>query len=88
VGSEGYAVRAKRECRALIEQLRRTLGPEPGETYFSIKSNPHDFGSYYEVVYYCESENPDSVRYALDAEAKLPREWDDIALAVLGLKVK
>ena len=56
VGSEGYAQRAPRECRAYIGQLRRLFGEEPDGARLSIKSNPHDFGTYFSAVCYFDGD--------------------------------
>lgn len=78
VGSEGYAERGKKECRALINQLKRMHGEPPENTSFSIKPCPHDFGTYYEVICYFESEDEKSVDYAYGCE-DLPEFWDEEA---------
>lgn len=52
VGREDYYDRARKECRAYIGLLRRTFGDEPDDASLSVKSNPHDFGTYLSVVCY------------------------------------
>jgi hypothetical protein len=79
VGSDDYFDRARRECRAYIHQLRRLLGDEPEGAQLSVKSNPHDFGSYLSVVCYYEPAQPASLDYAFRCEGKSPQEWDDQA---------
>jgi hypothetical protein len=76
--------RMKKECRALINQLRRMHGDEPEGASLRVKGNPHDFGTYYEVACYFDSELPQSVEYALKCE-DLPETWDDEARKELGL---
>jgi hypothetical protein len=83
VGSDDYYTRARRECTAYIEQLRRALGREPDGARLSIKSCPHDFGDYLEVVCHFESDKPDSVDYALRCESDGPPRWDGQALLEL-----
>jgi hypothetical protein len=77
VGSRDYdyADRAKRECRAYFHQLRRMFGEEPEGARLSIKSNPHDFGTYYSVVCYFESDSKPAIDYAYRCEAG-PESWD------------
>ena len=41
---------------------------------FAIKSFPHDFGTYREVVVYFDSEQEDPIAYTV--EANLPEKWD------------
>jgi len=57
-----------RRYKALLE----TRWPE---AQFAIKSFPHEFGTYREVVVYfdTEEENP----LAFEIEANLPRTWND-----------
>jgi hypothetical protein len=62
VGAADYHRKARRECVAFINQIRRELGPEPDGARLFIKSNPHDFGSYLEVC--CEYEVPQDNRSA------------------------
>jgi hypothetical protein len=76
VGSDGYHDRARRECRAYIGQLRRMFGDEPDGARLSVKSNPHDFGTYLSVVCYYDPAIRTSVDYAFRCEGKIPEEWD------------
>jgi hypothetical protein len=52
VGSDGYHDLARKECRAYIAQLRRVFGSEPEGAGLTVKSNPHDFGTYLSVICY------------------------------------
>jgi hypothetical protein len=79
VGSEGYARRAKAECAAFINQLRRVFGGEPDGARLRTKSNAHDYGTYFEVVCDYEEENQKALDYALKVEGETPQEWDDEA---------
>ena len=88
VGTDGYEYRAWHECRALIEQLRRMLGPEPPGSRLYIKSNPHDFGSYYSANFAYAGEDQASRAYAERLERELPTEWDEDAKSYLGEKLR
>lgn len=79
VGREDYHPRARRECRAYVHQLRRMFGEEPDGARLSVKSNPHDFGSYLSVVCYFDADNKTAVDYAYCCAAKGPQEWDEAA---------
>ncbi len=79
VGADGYWERARRECRAWIAQLRRTLGEEPDGARLAVKSNPHDFGTYLSVVCHFDDTLPASVDYAFRCEGEAPNEWDEEA---------
>jgi hypothetical protein len=83
VGSKSYDYydRARREARALINQLRRAFGPEPPGASLSLKSHPHDFGSYLTVVCYYEQQDPLAADYARRCDEQCPREWDEQARA-------
>jgi hypothetical protein len=76
LGPHYDATKARRECSAFVEQLRRVFGPEPEGARFRITSNPHDFGSYYDVVVVFDDENPEAVAYAFKVEGATPESWD------------
>jgi hypothetical protein len=83
VGRDDYTERARRECRALIQQLRRIFGPEPPGCRLYIKRNPHDFGTYLSVNCSFDPQDEASVAYAYRCEAELPSQWDQQARAQL-----
>lgn len=81
VGMPGYdPVRAKLEARTFADQLTRMF-PE-GD--FRVASCPHDFGNYFEVRGYYESDTP-SEEAAYKAEANAPARWDRESKEALGL---
>lgn len=68
----------KAECRRFLDLIRKKLGPEPEGAMLGIKSNPHDFGTYYEVVcYYYDDENEEAAKYAYRCESESPKTWND-----------
>lgn len=73
---ENYAVRARRECRALVNQLKRICGDPPTGTRFRIMANPHDFGTYYSVVIDFDPNNEDAIAYAYRCDGESPDQWD------------
>jgi hypothetical protein len=80
VGSADYSRRARLECRAFINQLERTF-PEAiaaGVT-FRTASNPHDFGTYYEVQVVYDDDDEAQTEWAYTIEDELPIAWDDDA---------
>lgn len=78
VNPEGnYHDAMKAECRRFLELTRKKLGPEPQGAWLSIKSNSHDFGTYYEVVCNFYDDEPEAVAYAFNCEAMAPRTWGD-----------
>ena len=83
VGEDNYRTKARRECVAYVNQLRRVHGAEPEGAQLVVKSFPHDFGSYYEVCCYYDEGFPASVDYAFKCEGESPEQWDDEAKAEL-----
>jgi len=67
------------EMNAFKEQLTRVMNTEFGEklcVYFSIKSFPHDFGSYSEVCVIYDDEDQTQVQQAFWIESNTPESWD------------
>ncbi len=87
VGSKSYDYydRARREAKALMGQLRRLLGSEPDNARLSLKSHPHDFGTYLTVVCHYDNEDPISSAFASRCDDEMPEEWDDEARSELHL---
>jgi len=79
LGTDGYTERAWRECRALIRQLIRMHGEPPPGARLKLKSCPHDFGTYYEVVCSFDPGDPEALEYAYRCEDGLPEYWDEAA---------
>ena len=76
VGTPNYHTKARAECQRFITLLRTKFGLEPEGARFAIKSFPHDFGNYLEVVCFFDETLPESVEYAYRCEADLPATWD------------
>jgi len=77
VCSENYPQKARAECRRYIKVIREKLGEEPEGARLAIKSFPHEFNTYYEVVCYYESENIKARDYAFGIEDNGPLTWDE-----------
>ena len=77
VGEENYMERSREECKRFIELIRKKLGEEPPGAHLAVKSNPHDFGSYLDVVCHFEDSDEDATNYALLCESEAPRTWQD-----------
>ena len=84
VGIEDYERKAKKECRALMNQLIRIHGEPPPTAKLVIKGNSHDFGTYYELRCVYAIDNEAGTNYALACE-NLPEYWDDEAKKELGI---
>lgn len=75
VGSANYEERAEEECKRYIDLIKQNLGPEPEGAKLIIKRNPHDFGTYLEVVCRYDDTNEKASKYAMDCEWKAPTNW-------------
>jgi hypothetical protein len=76
VGQPDYDQKAREECRRFMRLLRQHLGPEPEGAQLAIKSFPHDFGDYLDVVCWFETGSPASTEYALRCESETPATWE------------
>jgi hypothetical protein len=85
VGRAGYAGQARKECETYINQLRRQFGQEPEKARLTIKSNPHDFGTYLEVVCYYDTNDQAATDYAFKCEDEAWPNWDAKSRKFLGL---
>lgn len=65
------------ESNRFIELIRKKLGPEPPGAYLAVKSNPHDFGIYLDVVCYFQDDDEEAREYAYLCESAAPRTWQD-----------
>lgn len=75
VGAENYKSLATAECQRFIDLIREKLGPETGSAKLGIKSFPHDFGSYLEVVCWYDEEDEIGAGYAFNVESNAPENW-------------
>ena len=87
VGAPDYSEKSRAECLAFKHQLERVFPNSPDGTYFTVKSFPHDFGTYREVVLFYDDDNDESVEFAFDVESNSPSNWDDEAKKELQGKV-
>lgn len=78
VGTQNYdANAAYKESNRFANLLRSKFGNEPEGARITVKSFPHDFGSYYEVVCFYDDSFPESVDYAFKLEAESPTNWEE-----------
>lgn len=75
LGPDYDAQKARKESQIFAKQLRRQFP----DADFKVKSFFHDFGTYFEVVAFFDSENEESVDAAFKAENNMPEFWDDEA---------
>jgi len=86
IGSDNYMARAQKECDAYLHQLERTFPVMPEDTYFAVKRNPHEFGTYLEVVVFFETEDEASSNFAFAVDGDKPTHWDEEAKKELASK--
>jgi hypothetical protein len=78
-----YYEKAQAECRRYIALLQAHYSakhagrPLPEGCTLKIKGNPHDFGTYYEVVARFDAANPAAERAAFWLESNVPGEWPE-----------
>jgi len=68
VGDDGYSHRGRAHCVRFIEQIRSCYGLEPAGARLFVKSNPHDFGTYFSVECEFDDDRCESVEYAFAVE--------------------
>ena len=79
VGPKFDFEKSNKELKAFKHQLERQFKNIPEGSKFGIKTFPHDFGSYSEVVVYFDDENNKSTDFAFDVENHIPEFWDEEA---------
>ena len=94
VGTDDYSEVARRECKAYIGQLYRTLEAKgfkreelPDSFLLVIKGSAHDFGTYFEVVCKFNGDDERSWEIASLLESEGPELWDSVAQRELGREV-
>ena len=74
VGTDSYDYQKDTEDLRRYKSMLEICWPE---AHFAIKSFPHDFGTYREVVVYYDTEDENPI--ALEIEANLPKTWNEEA---------
>ena len=81
VGDPDYARDARAECAAFIKAIRIVCGPEPEGARLTVKSQPHDFSSYYEVTVVFDGDNRQACEYAAKVDGHAPTTWAEAGMA-------
>lgn len=80
VGSAEYSTKARAECKRFMAQIERHYPiPAGAVAYLKIKANPHDFGTYYEVVACFDEDDQEATKWAFEVESDPKGEleyWD------------
>ena len=74
-----YYELARMELQAFLNQLKRMFPNPPPDVRFKRQSNPHDFGTYYDLAIRYNSNDEEAVNYAMNIENNLPENWDEQA---------
>lgn len=89
VGDEGYALLARKECTLFAMQIRRTYEEAHRQSLedvgvrLKVKSNAHDFGSYYEVVAVFNDSDESALNAIYWLDDNVPEKWDETSLKLL-----
>lgn len=74
---EGYdETKARNEARRLIMLLQTKFGIPPEGSWFALKRNPHDFGSYITVRYCYDDDDPNHAVYFDALDNNFPDTWE------------
>lgn len=84
LGAPDYERRGRFECRVLGRQIIRMFGEPPAGANLTVKANPHDFGTYYELAVMYDADNEEAARWAYNVESNSPDKWDATARAELA----
>jgi hypothetical protein len=79
LGTNDYKKRCKLELTEFKRQLIDKFGPPPAGVELKVKGQPHDFGTYYELVVVFDDENETASDYAFDLEDHGIETWDEEA---------
>jgi hypothetical protein len=74
-GTPDYYERIQLECQRYIILIKAALGEPPEGVRLVVKGNPHDFGTYYEVMAAYDTNNEAAAEWAWDAQEKAPAKW-------------
>ena len=86
LGAADYSSRARKECTAFINQLKREFGEPPVGASLRITQNPHDFGTYLDVEVRFDDDVEEANEFAYKVEGGLPEFWDEEARKELGIE--
>ncbi len=83
VGTDDSSIRAQSECKRYMLEIKGMMLPIRSDPQyidkisFRIKSFPHDFGDYYEVVCSYDDEDGVALDLAMFVEAHTPTHWNE-----------
>lgn len=81
VGDADFEKVSRQECWTFRRMMERHFPvPEGMDARFAVRSFPHEFGSYREVVVDYEPSDEKALAFALHCEHHTPDQWDVLAL--------
>jgi hypothetical protein len=75
--TENYLPAMRKQAERFKTLLEKAFPPK-GNGYLSIKSFPHDFGSYLEVVANFDDADEEGQKWAYDLEGAVPETWAEL----------
>jgi len=80
VGSDNYRELSRIELQE-FKRMMEVINPAPEDciAYYTVKSFPHDFGSYHELCAVFDDNDDQSIEWAFNAENITPVQWDNEA---------
>ena len=76
LGQDYDEQKARAECDRFLALIKKVVGEEPTGATLAVKTQPHDFGCYLEVVCYYDDNDEEAVEYAFRCEEDAPTEWE------------
>jgi hypothetical protein len=70
-------VEMRKQVRDYVAMLEKRFPNAPDEAYISIKSEYHEYGTYYEAIVKYNKKDEDAVKFAFCVESNLPARWND-----------
>ena len=77
VGTDNYMQDSRKECQRFVDLLNMKFPNKPNGVDFKIKSFPHEFGTYREVVVSYDDSVEEQVEFAFMVEDQTPLTWED-----------
>lgn len=81
LGHPDYHDLGLRECRRYIAAIRKVCGNEPDNARLRVVKEPHDFGSFYDVIVEFDPADPQAVAYAEKVDEHGPVTWEQAGMA-------
>lgn len=72
-----YLERGRAECKRYVHLLRQRWPDRPEGVDFRVLHCPHDFGIYYDVGVFFDSDNRRQAEFVVMVESHLPKRWEE-----------